>query len=75
VPAQQAPRGDDQAQLTEPAAGQQPGQGGQDRPGGPGQPRSLDLALKDGDLVPQDQDLGVLGPVRPGKQGEPAEHT
>jgi hypothetical protein len=31
--------------------------------------------LEDGDLVPQDQDLGVLGPVRPGEQGEPAEHA
>jgi hypothetical protein len=26
-------------------------------------------------LMTQDQDLGVLGPVRPGEQGQPAEHT
>jgi hypothetical protein len=75
VPAQQGPRGDDQAQLTELAAGQQPGQRGQHRPVGPGQPRGLDLALKNSDLVPQDQDLRVLGPVGPGEQRKPAEHA
>ena len=75
VPAQQGPRGDDQAQLAELAAGQQPGQRGQDRPVGPRQPRCLDLALEHGDLMAQDQDLGVLGAVGPGEQGEPAEHA
>jgi hypothetical protein len=75
VPAQQSPRGDDQAQLAELAAGQQPGQRGQDRPVGPGQPRGLDLALEHGDLVPQDQDLRVLGAVGPGEQSNPAEHA
>jgi hypothetical protein len=40
---------------------------------GPGQPRGLDLALKDGDRVAQDQDLGVLGAVGPGEQGKAAE--
>ena len=46
--------------------------------GPPGQPRTawgLDLTLEQGDLVTQDQDLGVLGAVRAGEQGEPAEHT
>ena len=75
MPAQQGPRGDDQAQLAELAAGQQPGQRGQHRPVGPRQPRGLDLALEHGDLVPQDQDLGVLGAVGPGEQGKPAEHA
>jgi len=32
------------------------------------------VTLKDGDLVAQDEDLGVPGPVRPGEQGQPAEH-
>ena len=32
MPAQQGPRGDDEPQLAELAAGQQPGQRGQDRP-------------------------------------------
>jgi hypothetical protein len=73
VPAQHSPRGDDQAQLAELAAGQHPGQRGQHRPIGPGQPRSLDLPLEDGDLVPQDQDLRVLGALGAGEQGEPAE--
>ena len=63
VPAQQGSRGDDQAQLAELATGQQPGQRGQDRPVSPGQPRSPDLALEDGDLVAKDQDLSVLGAV------------
>jgi hypothetical protein len=31
--------------------------------------------VKHGDLVTQDQDLGVLGPDRPGEQGQPAEHA
>ena len=75
VPAQEGARGDDQAQLAELTAGQQPGQRGHDRPVGPGQPRGLDLALEHGDLMAQDQDLGILGAVRPGKQGEPAEHA
>jgi hypothetical protein len=74
VPAQQGPRGDDQPELAELAAGHQPGQRGQDRPAGPGQPRSLDLALEHGDLMTQDEDLGVLGAVGPGEQGKPAEY-
>jgi hypothetical protein len=73
VPAQQSPRGDDQAELAELAAGQQSGQRGQDRLVSPGQSRGLDLPLKNGDLVAQDQDLRVLGTVGPGEQGEPAE--
>jgi hypothetical protein len=38
-------------------------------------PRRLDLALKNGDLVPQDHDLRVVGPVGPGEQRKPAEHA
>jgi hypothetical protein len=36
---------------------------------------SFDLALEHGDLVPQDENLGVLGLAGPGDQGEPAEHA
>jgi hypothetical protein len=75
MPAQQGPRRDKQLQLAETATGQQPGQRGQDRPVGPGQLRGLDLTLEHSDLMTQDQDLGVLGPVRPGEQGQPAERT
>jgi hypothetical protein len=75
VPAQQRPQGDDQARLAELAAGKQPGQRGQDRPVGPRQPGSLDLALQRSDLMVQDQDLRVLGTVGPGEQGQPAEHA
>jgi len=63
MPSQQGARGDDKAQLAELASVQQPGQRGQDRLVGPGQPRSLDLALEHGDLVPQDQDLRVFDAV------------
>jgi hypothetical protein len=75
MPAQQGPRRHDQAQLTKPAARQYPRQRSQDRPVSPRQAGSLDLALEDGDLMTQDQDLGVLGTVGPGEQCEPAEHA
>jgi hypothetical protein len=75
VPAQHSARRDDQSQSAELAARQQPGQRGQDRPVGPRQPRNLDLALERRDLMAQDQDLGVLSPVGPGKQRQPAEHA
>jgi hypothetical protein len=55
-------------------AGQQSGQRGQDRPVSPRQFRCLDLALENGDLVAQDEDLGVLGAVGAGEQGDPAEY-
>ena len=48
---------------------------GQDCPIGPGQPRGSDLALEHGDLMAQDEELGVLGTVEPGEQGEPAEYA
>ena len=73
VPAQQGPRRDDQAQLTQIAPGQQPGQRGQDRPVSPRQPWCPGIALEHGDLVAKEEDLGVLGAVRPGEQGKPAE--
>jgi len=75
MPAHEGAWRDDQAQLAQLTTGQQPGQRGQDRPVSPGQPRRPDLALENGDLVPQDQDLGVLGVIGPGEQGEPAEHA
>jgi hypothetical protein len=73
MPAEQGTRGHEQAQLAKVPAGQQPGQRGQDRPIGRGQPRSPDLAPEHGDLLAQQEDLGVLGLVRAGEQGEPAE--
>jgi hypothetical protein len=75
LPAQQGTRGDDQAKLANLAIRQQPGQRGQHRPVGPRHPRRLDLPLEHGDLMAQDQDLRVLGPVGAGEQGEPAEHA
>jgi hypothetical protein len=61
MPAQQRPWGDDQAQLPELTAGQQRGQRSQHRPVSPRQPRGLDLTVEHGHLMPQDQDLRVLG--------------
>jgi hypothetical protein len=71
---EQGLRGDDRAQLAGLATGQRPGRRGQGRSVGPRQPRRLDLALEHGDLVAQDKDLGVLGAVGPGEQGEHAQH-
>jgi hypothetical protein len=34
-----------------------------------------DLPLRYRDLMAQDQDLGILGLVGPGKRGKPAEHA
>jgi hypothetical protein len=56
-------------------ARQQPGQRGQDRPVRPGQPRCPDLAVEHGDLVAQEEDLSIFGPVGAGEQGKPAEHA
>jgi hypothetical protein len=72
VPAQQRVWREQAAQPQRP--GQQPGQRGQDRTVGPRQQRGFDLALELGDLVAQDEELGVLGPVRAGGQGESAEY-
>jgi hypothetical protein len=48
------------ASAGDPAVGrQQPGQRGQNRPVSPRQPRRLRLALEHGELVAQDEDLGV----------------
>lgn len=45
----------------------------QDRAVGPRQLRRPGLALEHSDLVAQEKDLGVLGPVGAGEQGKPAE--
>jgi len=75
MPAEQGPRGDDQAQLTELSGGKQPGQRSQDCPVSTRQLRGLPLTLEHGDLVTQDEDLGVLGAVGTGQQSELAEHA
>ena len=75
MPAQQGVQGDNQAQLTGMTAGQHPGQRGQDRPVGPGQPRCPDMPLQNRDLVAQEEDLSVLSTVRAGEQGKPDEHA
>ena len=72
MPAQQGVRGHDQAQLAEVVA---PGQRAQDRPVGPGQLRRPGLAVEHGDLVAQQENLGVLGAVGAGEQGKPAEYA
>ena len=52
-----------------------PGSAARIAPVGPRRLRGLDLALEHGDLVPQDEDLGILGAVGASDQGKPAEHA
>ena len=54
--------------------GQQPGQGGEQRTVSPVQLRAGDLTTKHRDLVPEDQDLRVLGSVTARQEHHPAEH-
>ena len=63
VPAQQGAWRHDQAKLAALPVGEQPGQRGQDRPVSPRRPGCFDVALEHGDLVTQDQDLGVFGQI------------
>jgi hypothetical protein len=51
---------------------EQAGQRREDGPVWPGGAWSADLSAQDRDLVGQDEDLGVLGCLRPGQQSEPA---
>ncbi len=53
--------------------GQQPGHGGDHGAVGPVRPGTGNLAAQGGDLMPEHQDLGVLGGVASGEEGEPAE--
>ena len=55
-------------------SGQQPGQGGKHRAVSPVWPWPDDLTSQYRDLVPEDQDLHVLGGVAPGQEHQPAEH-
>jgi len=63
MPAQQGARRDDQAKLAAVPVREQPGQSTDDRTVGPRQPRRAGVALEHGELVAQDQDLGVLGQI------------
>ena len=73
MPAQQGPRGDNQAQLAEAVPWQQPGQRGPDRPVSPTTASVPQHCVEHGELVAQEEDLGVLGAIQPGEQGKPAE--
>ena len=63
APAQQGMRRNDQAKLAAVPMREQLGQRGNDRTVGLGRSGCLDVALEHGDLVAQDQDLGVFGHV------------
>lgn len=65
MPAQHRLRSNHEPDLVQHMAGQAMQQRGQERPIGPGEPypRPAQLPLQDGELVPQRQDLHVLGPV------------
>jgi hypothetical protein len=70
VPAQDGARGD-QPVRSQPSR-EQPDQRGEDRPVGPVQPGPRMGPAQHGDLMPQHQELGVLGGRRPGEQDQPA---
>ena len=72
MPGQQRARGHDPVQPQ--PTGQQPGQGGEQRTVSPVQLRAGDLTTKHRDLVPEDQDLRVLGSVTARQEHHPAEH-
>jgi hypothetical protein len=55
-------------------AGEQAGQGGQDRPLRPAGPRSADLTAQHRDFMAQDQNLHVLDGATASKQPQPAKH-
>lgn len=59
VPAEHGDRLDDEEHLGESVAVDGLGKHCEDRAVGVGEPRPLDMALQDEDLVPQGQDLGV----------------
>jgi hypothetical protein len=59
VPGEQSARGHDPVEPQ--ARGQQPGQGGDHGAVGPVRPGAGNLAAQDGDLMPEHQDLSVLG--------------
>ena len=70
VPAQDG-AGGDQPVRPQPCR-QEPGQRGEHRPVGPVQPGPRMGPAQHGDLMPQHQELGVLGGRRPGEQDQPA---
>ena len=72
MPGQQGAWGHDPTQPQVP--GQQSGQGGEHGAVSPVRPRTGDLPPQDRDLVPQHEDLRILGSVIPGKEHQPAEH-
>ena len=59
MPAQDRLGGDEERRPTLPW--HEPGQGGDERSVGPGEPGSCDLAAQDGQLVAEHQDLRILG--------------
>jgi hypothetical protein len=73
MPVQHRGRGDQPVRPQRPW--QQPDQGGEHGAIGPIQPRLRVPATQDGVLVPQDQDLHILGRARRSEQHQPPEHT
>ena len=70
VPPQDGAGGDQPVHPQPPR--QEPDQRGEDRPVGPVQPGPRTGAAQHGDLMPQHEQLGVLGGRRPAKQDQPA---
>jgi hypothetical protein len=68
VPAQDGVGGDDQVRLPQPCPGESVQQGGEERPVGRGEAGFVGLALQDGELVAQRQNLEVFVRVAHGQQ-------
>jgi hypothetical protein len=73
MPAEHGGRGDQSMRARHP--GQQPDQDGEHGAVGPVQSRLRVLSAQDGVLVPQDEDLQILGRVGGREQRQPPEHT
>lgn len=71
VPAQDGGRGDEQSEAS--ADREQSGEGGEHGVVSPAHPWARRASLEHGELVAQDQDLGLLGGVGSGVQHDPAE--
>ena len=72
MPGQQGSRRHDPMQPL--ATGQQPGQGGEHGTVSPVRPRAGDLSAQHRHLMPQHEDLRVLGSVTARQQRQPAEY-
>lgn len=73
VPAQNRSRSDQQGHLGTPFLAHDPEQSCHDGPVAPGEPRPKPVALRDGELMPEHQDLDIFRRTRAGQKDKPPE--